>query len=321
MRVVFFGTPYYVLPILEALHKEFRERGESPIEAVVTQSPKPTGRKQIVEYSPVDDWAHKKNIPIFFDSAKLISEGIRADIGVLASYGAMIPDEVINYFPKGILVVHPSILPEFRWSSPVQAMILTHSKNVGCSIIKMDAKWDHGPIVTQFRDEIQPSDNYQTLRDRLFTRSAEVLIQAIPAYLSGRINLKKQDEDKASFARRFKKEEAFIDPKALAAVLNAKKISKEWEIPFIKLADGSSYTHTYTPETVYDFIRAMSPTPGAWTHVRLEKTIDVEPQRLKILKAHLNESGKMLEIDEVQLEGKNPVGWNLFKQGYPDSSF
>src|SRR5688572_3399078 len=116
MRIVFFGTPYYVLPILEALNKNFREiSNESPIASVITQSPKPVGRKKIMQFSEVDTWAHKKGIAKFFDPEELIKNNIKADIGVLASYGGMISKEVMNFFPLGILVVHPSLLPQFRW--------------------------------------------------------------------------------------------------------------------------------------------------------------------------------------------------------------
>jgi len=328
MRIVFFGTPYYVLPILENLHKTFKEHGVSPIEAVVTQPPKPTGRRQIAEYSPVDKWAHEKKVPIYFDSNKLVKDGIYADLGILASYGALIPDDVIAHFPKGILVVHPSILPEFRGSSPVPAMIATSSQNIGCSIFKMDSKWDHGPVVTQFKDELLPNDNYQTLRDRLFERSADVITQAIPAYLNGKIKLKAQDDSKASFARMIKKEDAFIEPKSLESTLQGSPLKGKWKIPFIKLANGSFYTTHFSPSTIHQFIRAMNPQPGAWTVVSLDQNANnKEQRRLKILKTHVESPQSttqhsphtILVLDEVQLEGKNPVSWEQFKQGHPDA--
>lgn len=328
MRIVFFGTPYYVLPILEALHKAFKERGESPIEAVVTQPPRPTGRKKELEYSAVDKWAHKRDIPIYFDSSKIISNKTKADVGILASYGEKIPEEVIKYFDHGILVIHPSLLPKFRWGSPVPAAIVTNSNPTGVTIIKMDEKWDHGPIITQFKEDITDDDNYESLRDRLFARSAEVLVQALPAYISGKIRPKPQDDTKASFARMITKEDAFIPPKYLEKVINGQHPLSSWKIDFIKI-EGSSYNLQPNSYNLYLFIKAMSPRPGAWTEVKLQSGKDLPAgrqgtkiQRLKILKAHISHPTSNIShliLDTVQLEGKNPVTWEQFKEGYPEA--
>ncbi len=317
MKIVFFGTPYYVITILEALHKTFKEKsGESPIAAVVTKAPQPVGRKQVLTYSEVDTWAHKKGIPKTFDATELISSNIKADIGILASYGALIPKEVMDYFSYGILVIHPSLLPEFRWGSPVQAAIVTGVKTTGVSIIKMDEKWDHGPIVTQFKEDILPEDSYGALRDRLFDRSAEVLIQAIPAYIKGKIKLKKQDEKKATFAKIIKKDDAFIPPGYLDAATKGLPFNDTWKVDFIK-----DYETEVTPKTLERFIRAMDPSPIAWTYVKLGISVKPKKQisRLKILKAHAD--SEKLIFDEVQIEGKNPVSWEQFKKGYPNMTF
>jgi methionyl-tRNA formyltransferase len=330
IKIVFFGTPYYVIPILEALHKTFKERGVSPIEAVITQSPKPVGRKQILEYSAVDTWAHSKNIPIYFDADKLVKEKIKADVGILASYGDMIPSKVINYFKYGILVVHPSLLPDFRWGSPVPGALVTGTNPSGSTIIKMDDKWDHGPILTQFKEEILLSDNYQTLRDRLFERSAEVLVQALPAYLMGKINLKAQDDSKASFARMIKKEDAFVPPEILWSVISGQWFDKriEMNVGFLKIGK-LPYTTQCTPTTIHNFIRAMTPWPGAWTTVKLQSGRVKLLKRLKILKAHFDKTPSTIHhslttklvLDLVQLEGKTPVSWEQFKEGYPKFEF
>ena len=158
MKIVFFGTPYYVLPVLESLHKSFRTGNESPIAAVVTQKPSPSGRNQQLSFSAVDDWAHKRNIPKFYNCEELLASGIKADIGVLASFAQIIPIEVLKLFPYGIINIHPSLLPKFRGSSPVQATIIT-GEEAGCSFIKLDEKLDHGQIISQFKDEVL--DNIQ----------------------------------------------------------------------------------------------------------------------------------------------------------------
>lgn len=291
MKVVFFGTPYYVLPILTLFHKKFvTGPGRSPIVAVVTSSPKPIGRKQILNYSPIDKWAHEHKIPIFYKAKDLIDEGIQADFGILASYGEIIPQEVINMFPKGILVIHPSLLPKYRGASPVTETIKNGDEKTGVTIFKMDSKVDHGPIISQFKEDVLSDDNTQTLRDRLFERSAEVLVELIEPWQKGKIAPRIQDESEATYTKILKKEDGFID------------LTKA------------------EPTTTESFIRAMQPWPGAWTFVRLTASEgQAQNKRLKLLKSHIEE-GKLI-LDEVQLEGKGPVSWDQFMQGYKDATF
>lgn len=289
MKIVFFGTPNYVLPILKAIHKKFvTGPGKSPIAAVVTQMPRPIGRKQILSYSPIDKWAHEHKVPIYYSADELLENPVDANLGVLASYGEIIRKDVINLFPQGILVVHPSLLPKYRGASPVPAAIMNGDDFTGCSILKMDEKMDHGPIVTQFKQEILPEDTSEILRDRIFAKSAEVLTEMIPPYIQGKIKLKKQNDKDATFTKLMKKEDGFID-----------------------LTRGA-------PVNVERFIRAMSPWPGAWTRVNLQinKSANNKSQikRLKLLKSHIEED--RLILDEVQLEGKEPVTWKQFNEGY-----
>lgn len=323
MRIVFFGTPAYVIPVLEMLHKTFKsDSGKSPIAAVVTQPPKPVGRKKRLEFSPVDDWAHKRNIMIlrFLDIGKMP----KADLGILASYGNIIPPDIINHFPKGILNIHPSILPQFRGSSPVQATIISGSE-AGVTIIKLDEKLDHGPIISQFKDEVLSEDTTETLRNRLFKRSAEVLISLIPAYLQGKITPREQDHSKASYTREIKKEDAFIPPEFIDAALRGHKPRRKWQIPFIK-----DYSPTPDAHCLERFVRSMQPWPIAWTLVKPNSRLrPKDSKRLKILKTHLEPitnhqsliTHHKLVLDEVQLEGRNVVSWKRFGEGYPNTKF
>ena len=273
MKAIFFGTPDYVLPILKTVAKS------NEIVAVVTQPPRPVGREQFKEYSPVDDWAHKKGVPKFFDFNKPLPE---ADFGVCAAYGKIIPEGVIKAFPFGILNIHPSLLPLYRGASPIPAAIINNDKETGATVNKMDEKMDHGPIVSQFKEEIEENDTNTTLRERLFNRAAEVLVTLIPAYLSGKINLKAQDHKKATFTQILSRDDGHVD------------LKKD------------------SPEEIERKLRAYSPWPGVWTTMENGK-------RLKIIKGHLEE--KKLVLDEVQLEGKNPVSYQEFKAGYPQFAF
>jgi len=278
MKIVFFGTPDYVMPILTSLHKKFvTGPGKSPIVAVVTQSPKPIGRKQILSYSPVDKWAHDHRIPTYYQSSEIVKNEVDADIGVCAAFGEIIPEFVIGHLKFGILNIHPSLLPEYRGASPITYAIKDGKKETGVTTILMDDKVDHGKIISQFKEEIKPDDTTETLRARLFERSAKVLLEFIEPYLKGKITPKVQDEGKATYTKKLLKEDGFIN------------------------LTGSD------PVVVNNFIRAMQPWPIAWTYLPNEK-------RVKLLKSHLYE-GKLI-IDEVQLEGKTPVSYKQFKAAY-----
>jgi len=319
MKIVFFGTPEYVLPILDSLHKTFKTRASnSPIVAVVTQKPKPSGRKQILEYSPVDSWAHKKSIPKYFDAIDVFRNKVSAELGVVASYGAIIPKNVIDYFKYGIMNIHPSLLPKFRGASPVQATIVSGDKETGVTIIKIDEKVDHGPIISQFKEEVLPEDTTATLRKRLFEKSAEILTTLVPAFLSGKISPREQNHQEATITSLLKKDHGFIPSRYLRLAFKEQSFKGTWKIPFIQ--DYSLQPTTYN---IYSFIRAMDPWPVAWTEIKIMVNGQWLKKRLKIIKTHLEElsiNHQSLIIDIVQLEGKNPVSWEQFKEAYPNAS-
>ena len=303
MKIIFFGTPNYVLPILSDLHKSFKGKdGKSPIAAVVTQRPKPSGRKRLLAYSPVDSWAHERKIPVYFKAKDLLNSNVKGDLGILAAYGEIIPDEVLKSFPHGILNIHPSLLPKYRGASPVQATILSGDSETGVSIIKLDSKLDHGPIVSQFRESVNPNDTSDTLRERLFNISVPALTNLIKPYLVGKLKLKEQIDENISYTTLLKKDHGFIPLEYFE-----ENSSQDWAIPFVK-----DFTLKTTPQNLERFIRAMQPWPVAWTKIN----INGKEKRLKILNAHL--VNKKLVIDNIQIEGKNPVSWKQFKEAFGD---
>lgn len=208
--------------------------------------------------------------------------GDKPDVGVLASYGKILPAKTIKSLPYGILNIHPSLLPKYRGPSPVQAAILSGGRQTGVTIIKIDEKADHGPIASQFTETIRPNDTAESLYQRLFEKGAEVLKTILPAYLEGRIELKPQNHSQATYTKKLAREDGQIN----------------WQ---------KSDRHNER------FIRAMYSWPGAFARVKIQKYKDTK--RLKILKAHL-ESDKLV-LDQVQLAGKKPVTWKQFQEGYP----
>lgn len=282
MKIIFFGTPEYVIPVLELLHKTYnRPNHERELIAVVTQEPKKVGREQTIERSAVDNWAFRHKIQIITN----LNEVPEADLGVVAAYGNIIPQNIISKFSKGLLNIHPSLLPKYRGASPIQSAIIAGDTLTGVSVLLMDEQMDHGPLISQFKEEILNDDTNETLRTRLFERSAQFLIDLIPNYLNGKVKPKEQKHDEATFTKLIKKDDGFI-----------KNPLKD-------------------PLTTDKLFRAMQPWPGIWTLI----TINKEPLRLKVNKLHLE--GSELVLDEVQLEGKNPVSWDQFSAGYPDYKF
>ncbi|MFZ5366589.1 MAG: methionyl-tRNA formyltransferase [Patescibacteria group bacterium] len=303
MKIIFFGTPEFVIPIPQAL----LEAGFNLV-AVVTNPDRVVGKRQILTPSPTKQWAQKQQIPILtpekLDSQFLnilISQYPNIDLGVLAAYGKILPPEILRLPKSGCLCIHPSLLPKYRGASPVQAAIINGERETGVSIIKMDEKMDHGPIVSQFKEEIKPDDTAESLYSRLFQAAAEVLVTILPAWVEGRIIPREQDHSQATYTKLLKKEDGFIPAETLG---------------IIAPKPGSTSKCKLGPDELERFIRAMSPWPGAWTEIqktedRRQKTV----RRLKILKAHIED--KHLVLDLVQLEGKKPVTWKQFREGYP----
>lgn len=276
LKIIFFGTPDYVLPILTLLHKKFvTGPGKSPIVAVITQSPKPTGRKQVLIYSPIDKWAYEHKVPIYYDFNKPLPE---AELGVCAAFGKIIPKSTIDHLPLGILNIHPSLLPKYRGASPIQAAIANGDTQTGVTIIKMDEKVDHGPIIAQFKEEITSSDTTETLRARLFEKSAEVLIDLIPNYLKGKINLKPQNHAEATFTKIITKQDGFIELNAIHQ----------------------------SPVTSHNFIRAMFPWPCAWTRLPDGKRLKLLPNDLVQLEGKNPVTLKQFEAAYPDLIGAYP---------------
>jgi len=245
-----------------------------------------------------------ENIQVLNIYQSLLEKPKLADVFLVADFGQIIPRKILETPKYGSLCIHPSLLPKYRGTSPVQYAILNGEKETGVTIFKMDEKVDHGPIIAQFKEEIRPDDTSESLYARLFAAGGQVLLTILPAWIEGRIEPREQNHKKATYTKILKREDGKID----------------W---------GKS------DEEIECFIRAMSPWPGAWTEIKvksqkscLRRQAKVKSRRLKILKAHLEETlntqhvtAKQIKLilDVVQLEGKKPVSWKQFKEGYPET--
>ena len=275
-KIIFFGSDDYSVIVLNQICNDERFKVVS-ISTHISPSPVKDYAKTLFE---IEFTVTKK----FDKKFQNLMREIKPDVGILASYGKILPKEILKIPKHGILNIHPSLLPKYRGSSPVQTAILNGDKETGVTIFKMDEKVDQGPILAQFKMEVRPDDTAKSLYERLFEAGARVLTTILPAYLKGQIDLRKQEHKKATYTKKLTRKDGKID----------------WKKP-------ADYQER--------FIRAMFPWPGAWTEIKVRRDTKYVRRRLKILSAHL-EKGKLV-LDQVQLEGKNPVTWKQFQEGYP----
>ncbi len=202
-KIIFFGTPEFAAKSLQALFDDGYN-----IVGAVTQPDRPTGRKQEIQKSAVKKFAEKKELRVIEQSE---IAGLSADVGILFAYGEILKRSVFDLFPLGILNIHPSLLPKYRGASPVQSAILAGDKITGVTIIRLDEKMDHGPIVAQEKVEIKEGEMADKLHERLAGIGTDLLLKILPDYIAGKIKLRQQNHEAASFCPRFRREDGLID--------------------------------------------------------------------------------------------------------------
>lgn len=233
IKIIFFGTPDFVIPVIKTLKENFELIG------IVTAEDQKVGRKQILTPSPVKEYALKHNIPVFTDLKSIAN--LKSDLFVVAAYGKIIPQNILDIPKRGAINIHPSLLPGYRGASPIQSAILSGDKISGITVIKMDEKMDHGPIIYAEEITISKQDNNLTLSTKMFSQTTLFLPKIIPAYLSGKLKLITQNDAAATYCKIIKKEDGFF------------------EIPK-NLDDSPDFF-----EKLDRMIRAFYPWPTAWT--------------------------------------------------------
>lgn len=208
----FFGTSEVSVSVLDALKKA----GFIP-SLIITTPDRPKGRKLTLTPPPAKIWALKNNIKIlqpenldgdFMNELK----NKKWDLFVVVAFGKIIPEEILNIPKYKSINIHYSLLPKLRGSSPVEGAILADEKETGVSIILMDEKMDHGPIISQER--IKTSDWPPTrtnLMESMNAVAGRLLADTIPKWIKGEIIPKEQEHDKATYVKMIKKEDALID--------------------------------------------------------------------------------------------------------------
>jgi len=211
INFVFFGTSEEAVYALQALHKK-----EIAPSLIVTAPDKPAGRHYKLTAPLAKKWALEHSIPVFqpektnAEAIEIIKE-IRADVFVVVGYGKILPQALIDLPKHKTLNVHPSLLPLYRGPTPIEGPILAGDIETGVSIIVVDQEVDHGPIVLQEKHMLTGKETTPELTKKLFTRGGELLAEILPEWINGKINPKEQDQSKATFTKKLKKEDGLVD--------------------------------------------------------------------------------------------------------------
>lgn len=204
LNFAFFGTPEFSVTILE----ELTSKNYLP-SLIVTAQDKKVGRKQVLTPSPVKVWAQKHNIEVLqSNNTQEVLERLKENninLNIVAAYGYILKKDIIDFPEHGTLNVHTSLLPKYRGACPIESALLHGDTTTGSTIMLMDEKMDHGPIVSQETLEIQEDDDQISLFEKLGVHGGHLLAETIEAWVLGDIQEQVQDHTQASYCYKITK--------------------------------------------------------------------------------------------------------------------
>jgi methionyl-tRNA formyltransferase len=208
--IVFFGTEDFSLTTLQALID-----AGYPVAAVVTKPDSPQGRGHVLTEPPVKVLAKKHTIPVW-QPTKLseITDSVRAlqnPVGVLVSYGKIIPQSIIELFTPGIINVHPSLLPKYRGPSPIESAIIAGDNETGVSIMQLSAAMDAGPVYTQTKQPLRGNETASELYNVLGKQGAELIVELLPSIVDMSLVPTPQDDAAATYCKLIQKSDGLIN--------------------------------------------------------------------------------------------------------------
>jgi len=300
-KIIFMGTPDFSVPTLKALLSEHDVIG------VITQPDRPAGRGGQVRMSPVKEVALEHNLPVFQPKRLRKQAAIDALLDwqpetphfyIVAAFGQILPQAVLDIPEHGSINVHASLLPRWRGAAPIQAAIQAGDTETGVTIMQMDAGLDTGDMLSSRAIPIAPDETGQSLHDKLAQIGGELLIKTLPGVLSGVIQPQKQIDELATYAPQIKKDDGLID----------------WT------QDAAQIERT---------VRAFTPWPGTYTfwngkqlkiHAGEVAAGDAEPGIVKQSNQAIviGTGSGLFAVEQVQLQGKKLVDIQAFINGYPE---
>ena len=308
MRLVFMGTPAYVVPVLDALVRA----PEVQVAGVFTPADRPGGRGRRAEMSPIKSYSLERGLALFQPSSLRPAESqeelaaLTPDVVVVAAYGKLLPAPVLAMPRHGCLNLHPSLLPRHRGPSPVATAILDGDVVTGTTLMLLDQGMDTGPIIAQRQHHLSGEETAEELTAALFQLGTLLLLEKLVPWVGGRLTAEPQEASKATITR------------------------------MLKRADGQA-SWTLPAATLERKRRAFAPWPGLFTHWqgKVLKLLDVvalpaeaagtsdEPGKVVPLGlAHvpvgIATTQGILGLKILQLEGRRAVVAGEFLQGYPE---
>lgn len=302
MRILFMGTPDFAVASLAAL----LERGHE-VCGVFTQPDKPKNRGMKLQVSPVKEFALAHEIPVFQPVKMRDGEAmgyicdLKPELIVVAAYGRILPDDILDYPAYGCINVHSSLLPRYRGAAPINWAILNGDKTTGVTIMHMAAALDAGDIILQEETAIGPDETAPQLFDRLAALGGKLLVEAV-------------DQIAAGTATRTPQEEAQV---TYASMLDRSLSPMDWAKP---------------AQVLHDQVRGLLPWPCAtaefggvrckvFTTAVLDAPTDLGPGTVaeagKTGIVMACGSGTLLQVKELQPDGKKRMAAADFLRGHP----
>ena len=212
LKVAFAGTPEFAAVALQALLNSSHQ-----VVGVLTQPDRPSGRGRKLTPSAVKQCAVEAGVPVLQPVSLKSEEAVdavrqlNADVLVVAAYGLILPQSVLDIPPMGCLNIHASLLPRWRGAAPIHRAILEGDSQTGVCIMQMDAGLDTGDILLEIKCDIEPDQNSSQLHDVLAELGAQGLLEALPARCRGELHVRVQPEEGVSYAEKLSKSEARLD--------------------------------------------------------------------------------------------------------------
>jgi len=293
MRYIFFGTPTFAKIVL----KELIDSKIPPI-AIIANPDRPFGRKKIIKEPEtkklVLEYNEKNQEKInIFQPEKIDDKFIKEiseqnpELFVVAAYSKIIPQNVLDIAKFGAIGVHPSLLPKYRGTSPIQSVLLNGEDETGVTIYKIDEKVDHGEIILKEKYKISEEDDYESLVYKLGNIGGQLAVKTINEFEKVIKEMRQQDESQATFTKKFKTEDGYVTPEDLKEAMNGN----------IEIA-----------KKILNKIRGLNKEPGVWTIANdlSNKHISIKDgERVKILKAKI--INEKLALIQIQREGQKPI--------------
>ena len=245
MRILFMGTPDFAVPSLQTLLDAGHE-----VCGVFTQPDKPKNRGMKLQPPPVKVLAQEHNIPVYQPTsvkdgtALEIIQELAPELIVVAAYGRILPNSILEYPAKGCINVHSSLLPKFRGAAPIHWAVVSGETETGVTIMHMAQELDAGDIIDQIRTPIDPDESVETVHDRLAELGGKILVEVVEKIANGTATRTPQDGTQATYAPMLSRELSNID----------------WTQP---------------AKAIHDKIRGLSPWPAASTNIISDTIIKI----------------------------------------------